>query len=341
MSEQEEISEPFAYLLPRNHCAKAGTAAIADYACETGGLAKPHSRTFRYERNLSVTRSDYGLQSESGESDWECCYVLNLADLADKSHDLVFRAGAGNPASDEEDLGVDLLLNCPDAPSGKIAGAHFEILLGSGGVWIIKSTSETRATTLVANGERKVLLNGASQVLRYKINEIEFGTWKCDIVFTLQDRMSYMKYLKQRDSILEVLGRPIPDKRIWALPSSVETRKIGSAIVQGSAGRDASGNFVGVDVETGEPLSIRSIGMGSHSKWEDVLPDLQVLMSFNVSRKSLSPDCRYAYKHRTFEVFPLLKRYAATVVYPLTFRLWHTKLGFPNHSATSLITQST
>lgn len=229
---------PFAVIVPHGVHAKAATAAMAARLfVKENEPSIQHQNSF-HARKASCSRKRSGYDSdsdsESGELEWECFYELDLANLRSYSEEIGFRIGTGFSEQSLEDRGVDILTSYPGEKSYNVSGVHCELLLSSTGVWLIKSTSETRTTRVGHMYDFVNLGKGETYVPRFKTNRFKIGKWEADNIFTTYSTKEYAAYLEQLHGILEWNGRLIPDPRIWVLPTYYNYQAIGPAIVRGS-----------------------------------------------------------------------------------------------------------
>lgn len=272
----------FMKIIPDNGCAKTGTAGVAQSQYERG-LAKCHSKFLHAKLgSLRESTPDTGSDSESSTEGnaWDYHYYsLSLDNLSANASALTIRIGSGSSETNEEDRGVDILTSCPDQHSHQVASVHASIGLGSGGVWLLKAESDTKATIMWVKGKKVVLLKGETHVFCYESSRITIGMSEFEVLLNDLDPDSFTRYVDQRNSLLRLYGKSVPDPRIWALPLNMEPRMYGPIVVQEDVG---VGALIGVHASTGESLAIKSLNLGEKLEWYSVLGGFGALLSFKV-----------------------------------------------------------
>ena len=317
----------FARIIPSNDLAKIEAALLAEQNCD-GSFPQCHGNCFHAKEPPSVNvNTPTASDSESKAEDvdripCESHYALHLDNLSSIDSPLIFRMGSGASDPNEEGNDVEFLTCCPGRPSQKVMPIHCGFAFGSSGVCLIKALS-TRPTIIFIRNEPVTLRRGETHVLCYRTNRFIIGNLEYNFVFNELGDHGYAAFVLQRNMIFKTLGIPLPDPRVWSISTGGERRIIGPAIMQACTGRGASGErVVGVHLRNGESLAIKSLLIDDKHKWDDILVELRVLLSFQVRVKisTTLPSNHTDHFNRVLEAFYRLSKCDARMATASTMR---------------------
>lgn len=178
---------------------------------------------------------------------------------------------------------IDILTSFLGIHGTESVHAFFQLHCSSGSLTLTAASDDTTISVLEGI-EWKQLPQNSLRVLLDRTTLIRIHSMVFKVVRPVYNVTDYAHHIERRNHEFMCAGIPVPDPRLYSVPKEVPFLMIGQFIRQGCIGEGRFGWVeIGIDSHTGEPVAIKEIGVGDHTRMSHLKQELEILLSFPVS----------------------------------------------------------
>ncbi|KAI4244393.1 MAG: hypothetical protein LQ352_006828 [Teloschistes flavicans] len=209
-------------------------------------------------------------------------FRLSLQTIIFGQRTLGYTFGKGLKKLQSDRRGVDLCIGSAGQNRHNVASIHGCIFLHPRSGALMVGGNSLKNPLIVDEGAKRAHLYGNdSYVISTPETQLEIGELKFVLRTLVHEGQEYQRFISTRNELFALVGLQCPDPRLESLPRSQPWHKKGPALIHAGIGGGTFGWVeIGVHHRTGEPLAVKTLGVGVTVFMKQILNEVEVSLSF-------------------------------------------------------------